>query len=71
MQFSLYVELNIKGVMWSHLLCEGASASGATAPRRIGVAYRVRELIDPEGWAGSYEAMLTSAPSPAGDFSGP
>jgi WGR domain len=24
----------------------------ASAPRRIGVAYRVRELIDPEGWAG-------------------
>ena len=43
----------------------------ATAPRRIGVAYRVRELIDPEGWAWSYEAMLTSTPSPAGDFSGP
>jgi hypothetical protein len=24
----------------------------ASAPRRIGVAYRIRELIDPEGWAG-------------------
>jgi hypothetical protein len=24
----------------------------ATAPRRIGVPYRVRELIDPAGWAG-------------------
>ena len=23
----------------------------ATAPRRIGVAYRIRELIDPAGWA--------------------
>ena len=23
----------------------------ATAPRRIGVAYRIRELIDPDGWA--------------------
>ena len=43
----------------------------ATAPRRIGVAYRVRELIDPAGWAGSYWAMLTSAASPAGDFSEP
>ncbi len=43
----------------------------ATAPRRIGVAYRIRELIDPAGWAGSYRAMLTSAASPAGDFSGP
>ena len=26
----------------------------ASAPRRIGVAYRIRELIDPAGWAGSY-----------------
>ena len=26
----------------------------AGALRRIGVAYRVRELIDPAGWAGSY-----------------
>jgi len=26
----------------------------ATAPRRIGVAYRILELIDPGGWAGSY-----------------
>jgi len=43
----------------------------ATAPRRIGVAYRIRELIDPEGWAGSYGAMLTSVPSLAGDFSEP
>jgi len=24
----------------------------ASAPRRIGVAYRIRELIDPEGWVG-------------------
>ena len=24
----------------------------AGAPRRIGVAYRIRELIDPQGWAG-------------------
>jgi len=32
----------------------------ATAPRRIGVAYRIRELIDPAGWAGPYGAM--SAP---------
>jgi hypothetical protein len=23
----------------------------ASAPRRLGVAYRIRELIDPEGWA--------------------
>jgi hypothetical protein len=23
----------------------------ASAPRRIGVAYRIRELIDPAGWA--------------------
>jgi hypothetical protein len=30
----------------------------ATAPRRIGVAYRVRELIDPQGWAGSYATTL-------------
>ena len=29
----------------------------ATAPRRIGVAYRICELIDPEGWAGSYGAI--------------
>ena len=43
----------------------------ATAPRRIGVAYRILELIDPAGWAECYEAMLTSAASPAGDFSGP
>jgi predicted DNA-binding WGR domain protein len=28
----------------------------ATAPRRIGVAYRICELIDPAGWAG----VLTS-----------
>jgi len=42
----------------------------ATAPRRIGVAYHILELIDPAGWAGSYGAMLTSAASPAGDFSG-
>ena len=33
-------------------------------PRRIGVACRIRELIDHEGWAGSYGAMLTSALSP-------
>ena len=26
----------------------------ATATRRIGVVYRIRELIDPDGWAGSY-----------------
>ncbi len=26
----------------------------ATAPRRIGVAYRILKLIDPAGWAGSY-----------------
>ncbi len=32
----------------------------ATAPRRIGVAYRILELIDPAGWAGSYGAMLVS-----------
>ena len=25
-----------------------------TAPRRIGVAYRIIELIDPAGWVGSY-----------------
>lgn len=43
----------------------------ATAPRRIGVAYRILELIDPAGWAESYGAMLTSAASPAGDLSGP
>jgi hypothetical protein len=24
----------------------------ATAPRRIGVAYRIRELVDPSGWVG-------------------
>ena len=29
----------------------------ATAPQRIGVAYRIRELIDPAGWAGSYGAI--------------
>ncbi|HMB08403.1 MAG TPA: hypothetical protein VKP69_32315, partial [Isosphaeraceae bacterium] len=29
----------------------------ATAPRRIGVAYLVRELLDPEEWAGSYEGI--------------
>ena len=33
----------------------------ATAPRRIGVAYRVRELIDPEGWAGAVERCLRNA----------
>ena len=43
----------------------------ATAPRRIGAAYRILELIDPAGWAGSYRATLTSAASPAGDFSAP
>jgi WGR domain-containing protein len=43
----------------------------ATAPRRIGVAYRIIEFIDPAGWAESYGAMLTSAASPAGDFSEP
>ena len=30
----------------------------ASAPRRIGVAYRVRELIDPEGGPGSYATTL-------------
>jgi hypothetical protein len=29
----------------------------ASAPRRIGVAYRVRELIDPAGWAGPYGSV--------------
>ena len=29
----------------------------ATAPRRIGVAYRIREILDPEEWARSYEAI--------------
>ena len=32
----------------------------ATAPRRIGVAYRIRELIDPEGWAGSSGSVGTA-----------
>lgn len=32
----------------------------ATAPHRIGVAYRIIELIDPEGWAGSYGAVGTA-----------
>lgn len=31
----------------------------AGAPRRIGVAYLVRELIDPLGWAGSYAANIS------------
>jgi WGR domain len=31
----------------------------ATAPRRIGVAYRIIELIDPAGWAGSDGAIVT------------
>ena len=26
----------------------------AGEPRRIGVAYRIREIIDPEGWAGPH-----------------
>jgi len=43
----------------------------ATAPRRIGVAYRILELIDPAGWTGPSGGMLTSAASPAGDLSGP
>jgi hypothetical protein len=30
----------------------------ATAPRRIGVPYRVRELIDPEGWARSHRVAI-------------
>src|SRR5271166_5744810 len=30
----------------------------ATAPRRIGVAYRVRELIDPAGWAGTHGGAI-------------
>ncbi len=38
----------------------------ATAPRRIGVAYRILELIDPAGWAGAYEAMLAAPLSPPG-----
>src|SRR5512135_1346134 len=29
----------------------------ASAPRWLGVAYRIRELIDPEGWAGASEAI--------------
>jgi predicted DNA-binding WGR domain protein len=32
----------------------------ATAPRRIGVAYRILELIDPAGWAGSYGPVGTA-----------
>ena len=32
----------------------------ATAPRRIGVAYRILELIDPAGWAGSYGSVGTA-----------
>ena len=45
MQFSLYVELNIKGVMWSHLLCEGTSASGEPhRPASVVGSPRAREL---------------------------
>ncbi len=33
-------------------LIQGILKRRATAPRRIGVAYRIRELIDPAGWAG-------------------
>ena len=50
-------------------LTESILKRRATAPRRIGVAYRILELIDPAGWAGSYGAMFTSAASPAGEFS--
>ena len=32
----------------------------ATAPRRIGAAYRVLELIDPAGWAASYGSVGTA-----------
>jgi hypothetical protein len=35
----------------------GASSSIGPA-RRIGVAYRIRELIDPEGWAGAVDGAL-------------
>ena len=38
----------------------GASSSIGPA-RRIGVAYRIRELIDPEGWAGAVECCLRNA----------
>jgi hypothetical protein len=31
----------------------------ATAPRRLGVGYRIIELIDPAGWAGSDGAIVT------------
>ena len=30
----------------------------ASAPRRIGVGYRIRELIDPAGWAGSHGVAI-------------
>jgi len=30
----------------------------ASAPRRIGVGYRIRELIDPQGWAGSHGVAI-------------
>jgi len=29
----------------------------ASAPRRVAVAYRVREIVDPQGWAGAYDAV--------------
>src|SRR5512147_1852288 len=32
----------------------------ATAPRRIGVAYRILELVDPGGWAGLYGSVETA-----------
>ncbi|MBV8074887.1 MAG: WGR domain-containing protein [Planctomycetaceae bacterium] len=36
----------------------------ATAPRRIGVAYRIRELIDPQGWVGVLCDNLASEAKP-------
>jgi predicted DNA-binding WGR domain protein len=37
----------------------------ARAPRRIGVVYRIRELIDDRGWAGAYGAI-----EPTGEATG-
>ena len=34
-----------------------------SAPRRIGVPYRIRELIDPAGWADSVRAAISRHPA--------
>ncbi len=45
-------------------LAEGLLRRRATAPRRLGVAYRIVELIDPAGWAESFEATFDASLSP-------